>query len=92
MSSPHYIQVPREGNPTPNIIHQSTTYSEQLNAWLREDHKDIPPAQTPTPHTTLPLRAVPSRPVLKYQVKRQVDLKCHITSSNNVPLKALNAQ
>ncbi|EXK81293.1 hypothetical protein FOQG_14254 [Fusarium oxysporum f. sp. raphani 54005] len=42
MSSPHYIQVPREGNPTPNIIHQSTTYSEQLNAWLREDHKDIP--------------------------------------------------
>lgn len=42
MSSPHYIQIPRKGNPTPNIVHQSTTYSEQLNAWLREDYKDIP--------------------------------------------------
>ncbi|KAF4442584.1 hypothetical protein FACUT_1896 [Fusarium acutatum] len=42
MSNPHYIQVPRQGNPSPNIVHQSTTYSEQTNAWLREDHKDMP--------------------------------------------------
>ncbi|KAF4948147.1 hypothetical protein FGADI_9842 [Fusarium gaditjirri] len=37
-----YIQVPREGNPTSNVVHQSTTYSEQMNAYLREDHKDMP--------------------------------------------------
>ncbi|KAF4497757.1 hypothetical protein FAGAP_6076 [Fusarium agapanthi] len=37
-----YIQAPREWNPSPNIVHQSTEYSEQLNAWLREDHKDMP--------------------------------------------------
>ncbi|KAF5627881.1 hypothetical protein F25303_10633 [Fusarium sp. NRRL 25303] len=41
MHSPHIVQVPREGNPLPNIVHQSTTYSEQMNAWLREDHKDM---------------------------------------------------
>ncbi|EWY97120.1 hypothetical protein FOYG_05600 [Fusarium oxysporum NRRL 32931] len=42
MSTPSRIQVPREGNPSPNIVHQSTTYPEQMNAWLREDHKDMP--------------------------------------------------
>ncbi|KAK2675384.1 hypothetical protein RAB80_007569 [Fusarium oxysporum f. sp. vasinfectum] len=42
MSNPHYVQVPREGNPSPKIVHQSTTYSEQMNVWLREDHKDMP--------------------------------------------------
>ncbi|CVL12246.1 uncharacterized protein FPRN_02190 [Fusarium proliferatum] len=42
MHSPHIVQVPREGNPLPNIVHQSTAYSEQMNAWLREDHKDMP--------------------------------------------------
>jgi hypothetical protein len=42
MSTPSYVQVPREGNPSPNIVHQSTSYSEQMNAWLREDHKDMP--------------------------------------------------
>ncbi|RKL36361.1 hypothetical protein BFJ70_g7292 [Fusarium oxysporum] len=42
MSSPHYVQVAREGKPSPNIVYQSTEYSEQLNAWLREDHKDMP--------------------------------------------------
>ncbi|EXL94894.1 hypothetical protein FOIG_12342 [Fusarium odoratissimum NRRL 54006] len=42
MSASSYVQVPREGNPSPNIVHQSTTYSEQMNAWLREDHKDMP--------------------------------------------------
>ncbi|KAF5615505.1 uncharacterized protein FTJAE_13330 [Fusarium tjaetaba] len=42
MDSPHIIHVPRKGNPLPNIIYQSTTYSEQMNAWLREDHKDMP--------------------------------------------------
>ncbi|EXA01866.1 hypothetical protein NW765_003459 [Fusarium oxysporum] len=42
MPSPHIVQVPREGNPSPNIVHQSTAYSEQTNAWLREGHKDVP--------------------------------------------------
>ncbi|EXL60559.1 hypothetical protein FOCG_03398 [Fusarium oxysporum f. sp. radicis-lycopersici 26381] len=42
MSNPHFIQVPREGKPSLNIVHQSTKYSEQTNAWLREDHKDMP--------------------------------------------------
>ncbi|KAI1011050.1 hypothetical protein LB504_002181 [Fusarium proliferatum] len=42
MSSHQYIQVPREGNPPSTIAHQSNTYSEQMNAWLREDHKDMP--------------------------------------------------
>ncbi|KAF5600018.1 hypothetical protein FPANT_2860 [Fusarium pseudoanthophilum] len=42
MSNPNLVQVPRQGEPSPNIIHQSTTYSEQMNAWLREGHKDMP--------------------------------------------------
>ncbi|EWG44963.1 hypothetical protein FVEG_15761 [Fusarium verticillioides 7600] len=42
MSNPHFVQVPRGGDTPPNIVHQSTEYSEQLNAWLREDPKDMP--------------------------------------------------
>ncbi|KAF5980342.1 hypothetical protein FCOIX_4866 [Fusarium coicis] len=42
MDSPHFVQVPRQGEPSPNIVHQSTTYSEQMNAWLREGHKNMP--------------------------------------------------
>ncbi|KAL5596264.1 hypothetical protein FOVSG1_009953 [Fusarium oxysporum f. sp. vasinfectum] len=42
MSNPHYVEVPREGKHLPSIVHQSNTYSEQVNAWLREDHKDMP--------------------------------------------------
>ncbi|KAF5589147.1 hypothetical protein FPCIR_6935 [Fusarium pseudocircinatum] len=42
MPSPHIVQVPRQREPSPNIIHQSPTYSEQMNAWLREGHNDMP--------------------------------------------------
>ncbi|KAL9568949.1 hypothetical protein ACKAV7_006816 [Fusarium commune] len=96
MSNPHFVQVPREGKPSPNIVHQSTAYSEQTNAWLREGHKDMPwhmidlivtcspDTSESNPNRTLPLRAVP--------IKRQVNLICHITSSINVPLKVLSVQ
>lgn len=42
MSDPQFIQVPRDQDPSPNTAHQSTSYSEQMNAWLREDHKQVP--------------------------------------------------
>jgi hypothetical protein len=42
MSNPRFIQVPRDQDPSPNTAHQSTSYSEQTNAWLREDHKQMP--------------------------------------------------
>ncbi|CZR37446.1 uncharacterized protein FPRO_02294 [Fusarium proliferatum ET1] len=42
MPTPFYVQVPRQGNQSPNFVHQSTAYSERTNAWLREDHKDMP--------------------------------------------------
>ncbi|CVK99360.1 uncharacterized protein FMAN_02202 [Fusarium mangiferae] len=42
MSTPSRAQVPRRGNPSPNSVHQSTKYSEQTNAWLREGQNDMP--------------------------------------------------
>ncbi|CAJ0549748.1 Ff.00g033610.m01.CDS01 [Fusarium sp. VM40] len=42
MSNPQFIQVPRDQDPSPNTAHQSTSYSKQMNAWLREDHKQMP--------------------------------------------------
>ncbi|SPJ71486.1 uncharacterized protein FTOL_01214 [Fusarium torulosum] len=42
MSNPQFIQVPRSQDPSPNTAHQSTFYSEQTNAWLRQSHKEMP--------------------------------------------------
>ncbi|KIL92973.1 hypothetical protein FAVG1_04154 [Fusarium avenaceum] len=42
MSNLQFIQVPRDQDPSPNTAHQSTSYSEQMNAWLREDQKQVP--------------------------------------------------
>ncbi|KAI6750859.1 hypothetical protein HG530_014309 [Fusarium avenaceum] len=42
MPNPQFIQVPRSEDPSPGIAHQSTSYSEQMKAWLQEDHKQIP--------------------------------------------------
>ncbi|KAF4963596.1 hypothetical protein FSARC_8381 [Fusarium sarcochroum] len=42
MSNPHHVQVPRRGDPSPVTVHQSTSYSERTNAWLREDQKEMP--------------------------------------------------
>ncbi|KAF4463044.1 hypothetical protein FALBO_10137 [Fusarium albosuccineum] len=41
MQQPSHAQVP-QGHPTPTFTHQSDKYSEQMNAWLREDRKDMP--------------------------------------------------
>ncbi|KAH7238124.1 hypothetical protein BKA59DRAFT_514422 [Fusarium tricinctum] len=42
MSNPQFIQIPRGQDPSHNTAQQSTSYSEQTNAWLREDHKQMP--------------------------------------------------
>jgi hypothetical protein len=42
MSNPQFIQVPHSKDPSPSIAHQSTSYSEQTNAWLRQNHKEMP--------------------------------------------------
>ncbi|KAF4439451.1 hypothetical protein F53441_12558 [Fusarium austroafricanum] len=41
MSSPHYIQVPRGGDLSPDI-EQSTSSSVQMSTWLRESQKEMP--------------------------------------------------
>jgi hypothetical protein len=41
MSNPQFIQVPRNEDLSPNTAHQSTSYSEEMKAWLRQSHKDM---------------------------------------------------
>jgi hypothetical protein len=42
MSSPHFIQLPRREDPSPSVAHQSTSYSEPMNVWLKEGPKEMP--------------------------------------------------
>ncbi|KAF4333233.1 hypothetical protein FBEOM_12968 [Fusarium beomiforme] len=42
MTKSHLVPVPRRGDPPPSIVHQSTTYSDRVNTWLREDQRDMP--------------------------------------------------
>ncbi|KAF5680450.1 hypothetical protein FDENT_8389 [Fusarium denticulatum] len=99
MSNTHYIQVPREGSPAPNIVHQSTAYSERVNAWLREDHKDMPwhnlativmsssNTSEPNPNTN-----ASHNPTTQGSANQASD-RSHATllSSIDIPLEALNA-
>lgn len=42
MQGPPQVQVPRRGQPTSGFIHQSNTYPDTINAWLRQDETEVP--------------------------------------------------
>ncbi|RSL53744.1 hypothetical protein CEP54_010245 [Fusarium duplospermum] len=42
MQGPLQVQVPRRGQPTSSFIHQSNTYPDAINTWLRQDETEEP--------------------------------------------------